>query len=70
LSYRSLKPGGWVELQELYAEVLCDDGTMPDNDLVKYIYELIQSAFSKFGMDVTLSKNLEPLLRDAGFENL
>jgi len=70
LSYRSLKPGGWVELQELCAEVLCDDGTMPDNDPVKYIYELVQRAFEKFGMNVTVPKDLEDRLREAGFENI
>ena len=68
--HRSLKPGGWVELQELCAEVLCNDGTIPDNDPVKVIYELIQSAFEKFGMNVTVVKDLERLLRDAGFENI
>jgi hypothetical protein len=67
---RSLKPGGWVELQELCGEVLCDDGTMPDDDPVKYMYELSHQAFSKFGMDTKLPKKLEPLLRNAGFENI
>jgi len=43
---------------------------MPDDDPVKYMYELAQRAFTKFGMNVTLPKDLEPMLRDAGFENL
>jgi hypothetical protein len=68
--HRSLKPGGWIELQELCAEILCDDSTMPDDDPVKYMYELCHRAFTKFGMDVTLPKRLEPMLRDAGFENI
>ncbi|KAK4032859.1 S-adenosyl-L-methionine-dependent methyltransferase [Parachaetomium inaequale] len=69
-AYESLKPGGWVELQELCAEVLCDDGTMPDNDPVKYMYELAQRAFTKFDMNVTLPKDLEHLLLEAGFESI
>ncbi|KAK3294381.1 uncharacterized protein B0H64DRAFT_463185 [Chaetomium fimeti] len=69
-AYESLKPGGWIELQELCAEILCDDGSMPDDDPVKYMYELSHRAFSKFGMDVTLPKCLEPMLGDAGFENI
>ncbi|KAK4151017.1 hypothetical protein C8A00DRAFT_45705 [Chaetomidium leptoderma] len=69
-AHESLKPGGWIELQELCAEILCDDGSMPDNDPVKYMYELGHRAFTKFGMDVTLPKILEPLLLDAGFENV
>ncbi|KAL2176904.1 S-adenosyl-L-methionine-dependent methyltransferase [Thermothelomyces heterothallicus CBS 202.75] len=55
-AFQSLKPGGWIELQELCVEVLCDDSTMPDDD--------------PFGMDVTPPKLLEPLLRDAGFHDI
>ncbi|KAL2170479.1 hypothetical protein VTG60DRAFT_4859 [Thermothelomyces hinnuleus] len=69
-AFQSLKPGGWIELQELCVEVLCDDGTMPDDDPVKYMYDLVYRAFGKFGMDVTLPKRLEPLLRDAGFHDI
>ncbi|KAK4138389.1 S-adenosyl-L-methionine-dependent methyltransferase [Trichocladium antarcticum] len=69
-AFASLKRGGWVELQELCAEILCDDGTMADNDPVKYMYELARQAFAQFGMDVMLPKGLGPLLRDAGFENV
>jgi hypothetical protein len=43
---------------------------VPDNDPVKRIYELIQRTFAKFGMNVTVPKDLENLLRDAGFENI
>jgi hypothetical protein len=43
---------------------------MANNDPVKYMYECVQRAFLKFGMDVTLPKRLEPMLRDAGFENI
>ncbi|KAK3307401.1 S-adenosyl-L-methionine-dependent methyltransferase [Chaetomium strumarium] len=69
-AYESLKPGGWIELQELCAEVLCDDNSMPEDDPVKYLYEVAYRAFAQFGMDVRLPKVLEPLLRDAGFENI
>jgi len=48
----------------------CDDGTMGEGDAVKRMYELAGQAFRTFGMDVTLPKELKPLLRDAGFENI
>ena len=70
MHHRSLRPGGWIELQELCGETLCDDDTMPDDDPVKYMYELAGRAFAKFGMDVTLPKRLEPSLHDAGFRNI
>jgi len=43
---------------------------MPQDDPVKHMYELAHQAFAKFGMNVTLPKVLEPLLRDAGYENI
>lgn len=67
---RSLKPGGWIELQELSGAPLCDDGTMPPNDPVKYLYDKAAQAFTKFGMNVTLPKDLGPMLETAGFENI
>ncbi|KAL2267210.1 hypothetical protein VTJ83DRAFT_4487 [Remersonia thermophila] len=69
-TYESLKPGGWVELQEFSADVLCDDSTMPNDDPVKYTYDLCQEAFTKFGMNITISTELESYLRDAGFVNI
>lgn len=43
---------------------------MPDDDPLKYLYELAAKAFKKFGMDVLIPRHLEPLLRAAGFVNV
>lgn len=67
---RSLKPGGWVELQELLGVPFCDDETMPDDDPVKKVYELAGQAFGKFGMDVHLAAKLGTGLKEAGFTNV
>ncbi|KAG6225110.1 hypothetical protein E4U26_003291 [Claviceps purpurea] len=69
-AFKSLRPGGWIELQELLPTPLCDDGTMPDDDPVKYLYEKIERAFEKFGMSAQLPAELEPFLQEAGFENI
>ncbi|KIH90444.1 hypothetical protein SPBR_00642 [Sporothrix brasiliensis 5110] len=69
-STKFLKPGGWVELQELLGEVMCDDNTMPEDDPLKYVYQLADQAFTKFGMNVKLARELEPVLREAGFVNI
>ncbi|GAO17644.1 hypothetical protein UVI_02002060 [Ustilaginoidea virens] len=69
-AYDSLRPGGWIELQELQGTPLCDDGTMPDDDPVKTLYSTAEEAYKKFGMNTTLSAELDPFLRDAGFENI
>ena len=43
---------------------------MRPDDPVKYMYDLATTAFAKFGMNVRLPKDLEPLLRDAGFDRI
>ncbi|KAL1853639.1 hypothetical protein VTK73DRAFT_8908 [Phialemonium thermophilum] len=67
---RSLKPGGWIELQELNATPRCDDQTMGPDDAVKRVYDLVAEAFAHFGMDVSLPTVLGPMLRGAGFDNV
>jgi len=49
---------------------MCDDGTILPDDPVKALYDLAAQAFLKFGMNVTVTSELEPLLREAGFENI
>ncbi|KAG6135800.1 hypothetical protein E4U38_001682 [Claviceps purpurea] len=69
-AFESLRPGGWSELQEVQPIPLCDDGTMPDDDPVKYVCETAARAFEKFDLKTTLPPKLEPYLREAGFENI
>ncbi|KAG6243007.1 hypothetical protein E4U25_002284 [Claviceps purpurea] len=69
-AFESLRPGGWIELQEVQPIPLCDDGTMPDDDPVKYVCETAARAFEKFDLKTTLPPKLEPYLREAGFENI
>ncbi|KAG6118377.1 hypothetical protein E4U14_006938 [Claviceps sp. LM454 group G7] len=69
-AFESLRPGGWIELQEIQLTSLCDDGTMPDDDPVKHLYETIGKAMEKLGMRAKLAAELEPYLHKAGFENI
>ncbi|KAG6039314.1 hypothetical protein E4U39_007728 [Claviceps sp. Clav50 group G5] len=69
-AYESLRPGGWIELQELQPTPLCDDGTMPDDDPLKYLYERLESTYGYFGFKDKLPLNLGSYLREAGFENI
>ncbi|KAG5937363.1 hypothetical protein E4U59_004408 [Claviceps monticola] len=57
----SLRPGGWIELQELLVKPLCDDGTMPDDDPVKCFLVCIRAK---------LATELGPYLQEAGFGNI
>ncbi|KFZ23353.1 hypothetical protein V502_02174 [Pseudogymnoascus sp. VKM F-4520 (FW-2644)] len=69
-AYKSLCPSGWIELQELHSHPCCDDGTMSHDDPFKRLYELAGQAYQKFGMSTALPAHLEPLLLDAGFQNI
>ncbi|KAK4131446.1 hypothetical protein BT67DRAFT_387977, partial [Trichocladium antarcticum] len=55
---------------ELCAKVLCNDSTIANNNLVKYIYKVVHRAFLKFSIDVTLPKALKYILRKARFKNV
>ncbi|KAK8017096.1 hypothetical protein PG993_015285 [Apiospora rasikravindrae] len=69
-AYANLKPGGWIEWQELHAWMQCDDGTMPPNDPAFDFYKLFQQAFRRIGCDTALAANLDRPLKDAGFVNV
>lgn len=69
-AFANLRPGGWVEWQELHAWMQCDDGTMPPQDPAFDFYKLFQQAFRRIGCDTALAANLDAVLRDAGFVNV
>ncbi|KAK7986931.1 hypothetical protein PG996_006459 [Apiospora saccharicola] len=69
-AFANLRPGGWVEWQELHAWMQCDDGTMPPNDPAFDFYKLFQQAFRRIGCDTSLAANLDGPLKDAGFVNV
>lgn len=43
---------------------------MKDDDPVKSLYDTAGAAYKKFGMSTTLPAEIEPYLREAGFENI
>ncbi|KAG6114024.1 hypothetical protein E4U13_003539 [Claviceps humidiphila] len=69
-AFKSLRPGGWIELQEYEATPMCDDGTMSDDDAVKHLYELVDKSFEKFGLKANLAPQLGTYLEKAGFEDI
>ncbi|KAF4580858.1 helix-turn-helix, Psq [Ophiocordyceps camponoti-floridani] len=69
-AFRSLRPGGWIELHELHGEPFCDDGTMAPDDAFRRLYQLAGDAYAKFGFNTTIAAHLEPYLRAAGFVNV
>ncbi|KAG6062518.1 hypothetical protein E4U32_002233 [Claviceps aff. humidiphila group G2b] len=74
-AFESLRPGGWIELQELQlttnnAMRRRNHASMLDDDPVKYLFEKINSTFEVLGLKAKLPLKLESNLREAGFENV
>ncbi|KAH6657156.1 S-adenosyl-L-methionine-dependent methyltransferase [Truncatella angustata] len=69
-AFTNLRPGGWIEFQELHAWPQCDDGTMPPDDPVAAFYKLVVESFAKLGLDIHAPAKLDKSLADAGFTNV
>ncbi|OJD14058.1 hypothetical protein AJ78_05564 [Emergomyces pasteurianus Ep9510] len=69
-AYNKLKPGGWVEIQEFYYQVQCDDDTMPDDYAFAKWLHLMKEGLAKFNVDLLSPKKNPGYLRDAGFTNV
>ncbi|KAF3017814.1 hypothetical protein E8E14_010496 [Neopestalotiopsis sp. 37M] len=68
--YENLKPGGWVEMQDVDGAVHCDDGTLPDDWPVLVFCNLMVEAFSKLGTTSHAAMFGGKYLEEAGFVNI
>jgi hypothetical protein len=65
-----MKPGAWIEIQELDARANCDDGSLaPDAPLAKF-FDTAEQAVASFGMKFRAGENLREPLEKAGFINV
>ncbi|KAI0006697.1 S-adenosyl-L-methionine-dependent methyltransferase [Xylariaceae sp. FL0662B] len=69
-SYKALKPGGWVELQDLNPAVNCDDGTMLEGDVCALYGETFTRALGNLGIDLDAIYSYAEWLGKAGFVNI
>ncbi len=68
--FRALKPGGWIEPQELRFVVSCDDGTLPENSqVVKFIHG-VKDGLAAFGVNLLGMEKNQENVRNAGFVNI
>jgi hypothetical protein len=67
---RHIKPGGWLEFQEMHYFPHCDDGTMPDSWPFLKFYEPLTEGLGALNVNLTTALehtlNLEPY----GFTNI
>lgn len=65
--YEHTKPGGWVELASVYPRVMCDDGSMPDDSMFKFICDKFIEASYGMGAPLDSCLRFAEYLRTAGF---
>jgi hypothetical protein len=65
-----LKPGGWIEIQELDARANCDDGTLPPDAAISKFFDAAERAVKEFNMNFRAGEKLREPLEKAGFVNI
>ncbi|ORY70306.1 S-adenosyl-L-methionine-dependent methyltransferase [Pseudomassariella vexata] len=68
--FANLKPGGWVELQDVDGQVHCDDHTLPSDWPVLVFCNLMVEAFAKLGTQSHAASFVARYLQEAGFVNI
>ncbi|KAI9734366.1 MAG: hypothetical protein M1834_002472 [Cirrosporium novae-zelandiae] len=69
-AFSNLKPGGWIEMQELAQPVCCDDGTIPDDCLLKQWCMNMLKAAEKGGHHLDNPPKYKMWIEEAGFINV
>ncbi|KAK0707918.1 S-adenosyl-L-methionine-dependent methyltransferase [Lasiosphaeris hirsuta] len=69
-AYTTLKPGGWIELQELRFIIMCDDGTLTEDDPVSGFIKNVRKGLAAVGVDLLAMEKNSTNLQAAGFVNV
>ncbi|QLI69497.1 Secondary metabolism regulator LAE1 [Metarhizium brunneum] len=69
-TYPHVRDGGWVEFHEFIPQILCDDGTMSEEDPVRIFFDASTQGLRTFGGEPLRALNLEETLVGAGFTNI
>ncbi|KAL4746817.1 S-adenosyl-L-methionine-dependent methyltransferase [Aspergillus terricola var. indicus] len=69
-AYSQLRPGGWIEFQEFHLVNYSEDGSLKEGNNVNRFYELLREALDKINRPVTIGKDLERIVKEAGFVNV
>lgn len=65
-----MKPGAWIELQDIDHQCHSDDDTIPDNWPAARLYDLLVDAFQRFGGNARAADLGGEYLTNAGFINI
>ncbi|PHH82637.1 hypothetical protein CDD83_3211 [Cordyceps sp. RAO-2017] len=65
-----IKIGGWVEFHEVIPQIMCDDGSMSDDDPLRLFYDAVTEGLRRLGCDPLRTARLEETLDHAKFANV
>lgn len=67
---RNLRPGGWVELQDVDGEIHSDDNTVPPDWPLARFLAVVDEGFALFKTDMHAARRGGDLLASAGFVDI
>ncbi|KAI9657724.1 MAG: hypothetical protein M1821_002900 [Bathelium mastoideum] len=65
-----LRPGGWVEVQDIHYFSRCDDGTMPEGYMLQKWLKLVHEGLETMGVNLAGAPELTERIRAAGFQSV
>lgn len=68
-AYDSMKPGGWIEMQDVILPMTSDDGTMKGTSW-EHWSELFSDAMVEMGRDPADTRRYKQWMQEAGFESI
>ncbi|KAK6337837.1 hypothetical protein TWF696_001316 [Orbilia brochopaga] len=69
-AYKVLKPGGWYESQEHTVEITSDDGSVPEDHILKQWVIDLTEATEKIGKTCHAHPHIDTWMKEAGFVNV
>ena len=67
-AYKHIKPGGYVEAQEMSVDIMTDDKSFPEHSYIKEWCDLLESGVLNTGYSIRLTPDeLRHWIEDAGF---
>ncbi|TGJ81717.1 hypothetical protein E0Z10_g7052 [Xylaria hypoxylon] len=69
-AYENMRPGAWIELQDVDGMVHCDDGTLPPDWPILVFTNIMVEAFAKFGTKSHAAVFGGQYLVESGFVNI
>jgi hypothetical protein len=67
---RHIAEGGWVEIQEIIPQILCDDDTMLPDDPLMLLFDAAREGLRKFGFKLQKERDIQQALEHAGFTHI